>query len=108
MSLPKPCLTCGTLTAGLGRCEPCRLAEGRRADGMRPKREHYAGKYQAEAKRVRDTARICWLCGQGPRDADPWQADHVEPGQVGSPLLPAHRSCNIRRSNQEKKSRKSK
>lgn len=108
MAMPKPCLTCGTLTAGLGRCEPCRLAEGRRADGMRPKREHYAGKYQAEAKRVRDTARICWLCGQGPRDADPWQADHVEPGQVGSPLLPAHRSCNIRRSNQEKKSRKSK
>lgn len=108
MAMPKPCLTCGTLTAGLGRCEPCRLAEGRRADGVRPKREHYAGKYQAEAKRVRDTARICWLCGQGPRPGDPWQADHVEPGQVGSPLLPAHRSCNIRRSNQEKKSRKSK
>ena len=108
MALPKPCLTCGTLTAGLGRCEPCRLAEGRRADGMRPKREHYAGKYRAEAKRVRDTARICWLCGQGPRDADPWQADHVIPGQVGSPLLPAHRSCNIRRSKQEMKSQKSK
>jgi hypothetical protein len=108
MVLPKPCLTCGNLTTGRGRCEPCRLAEGRRADGMRPKRQHYGGKYQAEAKRVRDGARTCWLCGQGRRDADPWQADHVVPGQVGSPLLPAHRSCNIARSSQEKKSQKSK
>ena len=104
MALPKPCLTCGTLTAGLGRCEPCRLAEGRRADGMRPNREHYAGKYRAEAKRVRANASTCWLCGQGPRDADPWQADHIYPGQVGSPLAAAHRSCNIKRSNEEKKS----
>jgi hypothetical protein len=37
---------------------------------------------------------MCWLCGDGPRSNDPWAADHVYPGDLASPLAPAHRSCN--------------
>lgn len=52
---------------------------------------------------MRATAKACWICGDGKRDNDPWQADHVIPVQNGGgegPLLAAHRSCNIARANQ--------
>jgi hypothetical protein len=39
------------------------------------------------------------LCGGGARPNDPWQADHVIPGDADSPLAPAHRSCNAARGN---------
>jgi hypothetical protein len=42
---------------------------------------------------------VCWLCGEGARPNDPWQADHVDPGNHHSQLLGAHRSCNIGRAN---------
>lgn len=97
----KPCLDCGKLTDGASRCEPCRLAFGKVLDAKRDpaKRKHYSGNYRARAKAVRESATVCWLCGEGARDLDPWQADHVLPGQSDSPLLPAHRSCNIRKGN---------
>ena len=53
--------------------------------------------YQRKAKIIRETATQCWLCGNGYNPADPWQADHVNPRAINSVLLPAHRSCNIRR-----------
>ena len=60
----------------------------------------YGEGYAARARAVRETATRCWICGEGARPDDPWQADHVLPaadyGGVG-PLAPAHRSCNIRR-----------
>ena len=40
-----------------------------------------------------------WLCGGGAVPGDPWQADHVIPGNPDSPLAPAHRSCNAARGN---------
>lgn len=44
-----------------------------------------------------DPSCVCWLCGEPARVGDPWTADHVEPGNPDSILLPAHRSCNSRR-----------
>lgn len=59
----------------------------------------YAGDYRRRAKAVRESATVCWLCGGGVRPNDPWQADHVVPGDPDSPLAPAHRSCNAARGN---------
>lgn len=59
----------------------------------------YAGDYRRRAKAIRDHAEFCWLCGGGAREDDPWQADHVIPGDPNSPLAPAHRSCNASRGN---------
>ena len=42
---------------------------------------------------------VCWICGEGARAGDPWQADHVTAGDYHSQLLGAHRSCNIARAN---------
>ena len=99
----KPCLDCGRVTATGSRCESCqsRFAlnfERGRANRIR-NREHYAGDYQRRAREVRETAVACWLCGEGWRPDDPWQADHVEPGNPESILAAAHRSCNIGRAN---------
>jgi hypothetical protein len=96
----KPCLDCGGLTDGGSRCEVHQAVRQKRLDEMRKgKREHYKGDYAKRAKLVRDTAELCWLCGDGYRPNDPWQADHYYPGDPMSPLLPAHRSCNLRRNN---------
>jgi hypothetical protein len=67
------------------------------------KRAHYSGDYKRRSKQVRATATVCWICKQGPIPNDPFQADHVIDGNPSSPLLPAHRSCNIKRSNQKNK-----
>lgn len=95
----KPCLTCGKLTTNASRCDPCHAAHARALDAKRDpaKRQHYKGDYRRRAKAVREAASVCWLCGEGERQGDPWQADHVVPGEPESPLMPAHRSCNIRR-----------
>ncbi|WP_353934167.1 HNH endonuclease [Acinetobacter baylyi] len=39
------------------------------------------------------------MCGEGRRDDDPFTADHIRPRDPTSPLAPAHRSCNTRKSN---------
>ena len=49
-----------------------------------------------------EAATYCYLCGDGPRDGDPFVADHVIPRVLGGPdtldnLAPAHRSCNGRK-----------
>lgn len=96
--LPRPCLGCGTLTANT-RCESCAATKAREWDARRDPatRTHYSGDYKRRAKAVRDGPGACWLCGEGDRPGDPWQADHVTPGDSNSILLKAHRSCNIRR-----------
>jgi hypothetical protein len=75
------------------------MENARRLDANRDqsKRQHYGGDYRKRAKAVRDAATHCWLCGEPARLNDPWQADHVVAGEIDSPLLPAHRSCNIRK-----------
>lgn len=62
-------------------------------------RPHYKGSYAKQAKQVRDTATVCWLCGLGRKTDDPFTADHYYPGDPTSPLIAAHRSCNSRRGN---------
>lgn len=48
---------------------------------------------------MRATTHVCWICGEGWKADDPWQADHVDAGNPFSQLLGAHRSCNIGRAN---------
>ena len=105
--IQRPCLTCGALTTNTTRCEPCRLQHQRAQDAKRDKskRKLYAGGYAKRAKEVRDTAEVCWLCGQRAADGDPWQADHVEPTDVSSPLRAAHRSCNIKRALEDRRNK---
>jgi hypothetical protein len=79
----RPCLGCGRIIASGSRCVACTTPM-------------YRGDYAARARLVRDTATACWLCGEGYRTGDPWQADHVT-ASPDSELRPAHRSCNARR-----------
>lgn len=99
----QPCVECGELSRNGSRCEKHqRKIDGER-DAVRNARKkltgQYSGDYQKRAREVREAAERCWLCGEGPRRNDPWQADHVVPGDPYSPLLPAHRSCNASRGN---------
>jgi hypothetical protein len=108
----KPCIDCGTPSDGT-RCP--QHAEQRRAVIQRGQnqrraikggRSKYGGAYQKGAGRVRAQATVCWLCNGTADPTDPWQADHLQQGgRAGtpSPLLPAHRSCNIRRRHLEAK-----
>jgi 5-methylcytosine-specific restriction endonuclease McrA len=59
-------------------------------------------RYFDAARQVRNNATTCALCGKGPRENDPWVADHIVPRAEGgsdhiSNLQPAHPSCNGRR-----------
>jgi hypothetical protein len=103
MPIRRPCLWCGKLGDGT-RCNDCekkRQAILAQRQSLRPKpdRPHYKGNYKARAKKVREEAQFCWICGGGPREHDPWTADHVIPADPESLLLPAHRSCNSSRGN---------
>lgn len=105
MRFRKPCLDCGALTAGGTRCEIHQkkvedLAAIRRAT-VKKATGQYSGSYKKRAEMVRNTAITCWICGEGPRANDPWQADHVNPSEHGNvaELRAAHGSCNRRRSN---------
>ena len=95
----KPCIDCGRPSGGT-RCDSCQQQRELRryADG---KRAHYSGDYRRRAAQVRATAWRCWLCGGRELAGDPWQADHVIAGDPQSELRPAHRSCNIARSNRK-------
>ena len=99
MGFAKPCLDCGTLTRTGNRCEKHQAILMAGIDARKQERIHYKGDYQARAKAVRDSATHCWLCGEPRRSNDPFTADHVQPGNPDSPLMPAHRSCNSRRGN---------
>jgi hypothetical protein len=102
----RPCLDCGALAYG-NRCEDHEKAfEARRQkhkietpQRRAKKRRLYNPTYQKKAKWIRDTAVACHICGEGLRIGDPWEADHIEAGNPASPLAPAHRSCNIKKSN---------
>ena len=94
MPIRRPCLDCRELTTNTRRCDTCSA----RRERLRPNRTKYDGDYPTRSRLVRENARYCWICLEGPRDWDPWQADHLYPDDPNSPLLPAHRSCNIARS----------
>jgi hypothetical protein len=78
-----------------------RTASLRRSSGAGAARP-YDGDYRKRAAEVRATTTVCWLCGEGWRAGDPWQADHVEAGNRYSELRGAHRSCNIGRANRSR------
>lgn len=99
MATPRPCLDCQQLTTNGTRCPTCQRAIARQRQAAKPFKPHYAGNYRKRAAEVRANATHCWICGNGPRDGDPWQADHLVPADPTSPLLPAHRSCNAARGN---------
>lgn len=95
----KPCLGCGKPTQA-SRCSDCRPPAPAWNEAKRLL--YGSADYRRRAKQVRDTATNCWICGQGPKTGDPWQADHAMPGDPASPLLPAHRSCNASRANRSR------
>ena len=102
----RPCLDCGKLTRNPSRCDDCRRGRQRAIDQARDtperrakKRALYGGTYPARRKALLATATICHICNQPPRPGDPLEADHIYPGDPGSPLAPAHRSCNQARGN---------
>ena len=97
--IKRPCLNCGTLTTQT-RCDTCTTIHNR-ARNNKPKPAHRRGNYKQRAKQIVQQATHCWLCGQGKRDNDPFTADHVIAGDLYSPLLPAHRTCNSRRGNRD-------
>ena len=100
----QPCLDCGTPSSNT-RCPTCTANYGAARQTNRGHKAHkYGAGYRARAAHIRATATICHICGQGPKNNDPWQADHlIQGGGLGSgadgPLAAAHRSCNIARSN---------
>ena len=100
MAFKKPCLDCGALSYE-SRCEIHRRRVQQLRDIKRAehKKNYYNSDYRKRAAFVRQTAIICHICGDGARVNDPWQADHLEPGNSLSPLAAAHRSCNASRGN---------
>lgn len=97
----RPCLDCGILSKG-SRCPTHQAVIERKKDTperREKKRKLYNSDYKRQAKIVRENAVICHLCGGGARVGDPFEADHVTPGDPTSILLPAHRSCNLRKGN---------
>jgi 5-methylcytosine-specific restriction protein A len=100
MGFKRPCLECGQLTTNKNRCDLHKAQhEANQTQRREANRKHYDNDYKKQAKIVRQTATVCWLCKKGYKPNDPWTADHYYPGQKNSPLLPAHRSCNSSRQN---------
>lgn len=66
----------------------------------RRKPAHHRGDYARRAKAVRDVANAdpttrCWRCGRTQAEhGQPWQAGHLNDGQVGGPLRAECRACN--------------
>lgn len=92
MTPVKLCLSCGL---------PIREPGGktRHAACKKQRRQRYDNPaYRKAAEHVRKTAQRCHLCGKGPIPGDPWEADHTDDDPDLPPLLPAHRSCNRRKS----------
>lgn len=96
MPIPRPCLTCGDPTTNGTRCIDCEQEKQRKRNA---RRDHYKGDYKRLAAAVRANAITCHLCGEGARPDDPWQADHLTPGDPNSPLAAAHRTCNASKGN---------
>lgn len=102
----KPCIECGRISYGT-RCEDCEAKHNTARNAARDsdprriarKKEYYDSNYRRQAKWIRQTATTCHLCGVPFQPGDSIEADHVEPGNKNSQLLPAHRLCNQRKGN---------
>lgn len=106
MRFPKPCTVCGELSPET-LCPTHRAEKNRRIQQTRDnnpnriarKKELYNPTYRRISKAIREAGGVCHLCGKGALPGDPWQTDHIEPGNPNSPLALAHRSCNASRGN---------
>jgi hypothetical protein len=99
MPIRRPCIECRRLTTETTRCPTC---QGKREAIRNASRPHYKGDYPERARLVRETATHCHICGEGPREGDPWTADHVF-GPDSDVLAAAHRSCNSSRGAREQR-----
>lgn len=97
----RPCLKCGQVTRDGSYCAEHRPVKIRTETPERKaiKRERYDSTYKKLAKHIRQTTEVCHLCGGGWRPDDPWEADHLFPGDPSRKyeLAGAHRSCNQKR-----------
>ena len=91
-----PCLDCGALVLGRNRCDIHYRQYIIKYEARR-NREHYAGSYKTRARKIKQSARVCWICLEPFKNRNEITADHYFPGQIDSPLLPAHLSCNSSR-----------
>lgn len=99
----KPCLGCGTPTAGsrCGRPE-CAVPGSAERAARRAARKAIAygpGYRKARRETLKDAA-VCAICGKPPTPDDPLTADHLIPVALAagsSRLRPAHASCNSSR-----------
>lgn len=104
--ISKPCIECGKLTNGGTRCEQHQKELTQRKELARntPERKAhkalmYGNNYKKQRKQIIATATHCALCQQPFQPGDRIEADHIIPGHPMSPLQPAHRRCNIAKSN---------
>lgn len=101
----KPCLRCGELSYE-NYCEihrELKAAELRQRLATLPKRTDksklYGGDYRKRAKEVKEKSTHCHICHKPATPGDPFEADHIIPGDPNSPLAAAHRSCNRSKGN---------
>lgn len=55
--------------------------------------------FRRQRQALRSAPRVCWRCGGGPRDGDPFVAGHLVDVVLGSgdgTVANEHRSCNAR------------
>ena len=100
--MKQPCLDCGRISPR-SRC-----AEHTAAAKQRGQAVHEAARKRRGGIRNRGGGNLggvgagatCWICARPVQPHDPMQWDHLVPvrnGGEGMGVLPAHRSCNIRR-----------
>ena len=91
------------LTSGDSYCAEHKPVKIRNESAERKavKRERYDSTYKRLSKWVRENTEVCHICGGGWRADDPWEADHLDPGNPDRKydLAGAHRSCNQKRGN---------
>ena len=102
----QPCMDCQKLSRG-GRCPECQLRVDRArqakadANPIRQARKAllYGSEYKRRAKLVKANATHCFICKKPFIETDTIHADHLIPGEGGSPLVPAHKFCNESKGN---------
>ena len=97
MPFNKPCLKCGQLTRA-SYCDGCRPVKVDSPERKARKQQKYGGDYRRRAQAVKATATHCHICNQPFQHGDQIEADHILP-TPDSPLAPAHRQCNRKKSN---------
>ena len=104
MRLPRPCLDCQKLHTDKGDyCLSCRKERNRKKENNPERKARkkllYNSNYRRAASLIKLTATHCHICKEPFTNREEITADHLLPGEVNSPLAPAHKSCNSARGN---------